>query len=468
MIRKYCEWTVIGNHDLFAIRKLSLHFNDFSYPKNWYDLSFKERRELSSGRLWLYENEFLEKELHADEIGFLSKLPEFLIIEIDSHIIHISHSIYPDLTGSNFFRLHNTWELKTHFEWLSSNGARYSFSGHMHSRYPLRATYDKIVEMQYKKHTIKNEIIQFVAPCVAKGRGKSGVIIADIKNKEIEAIEINKLFENKLFSFYGRKEKRINFKKFFLNIILPTLLSIMLFIVLIFWYIIPYFESNLLNSNKEMIRELVNSTLSIANKNYSDYKAGMLTEEEAKNDDIEKIKYLRYGIELKDYFFITDMQPFMIMHPYRPDLNGNDLSNFLDPNDKAVFVEMVEKIKISGEGFVDYKWQWMDDSIKIVPKISYVAEFKPWGWVIGTGIYIGDVREKIAEIESGMIFVSIIISSIIGLLLTAIVLQNFSSEKKRSIAEKELMISKEKYKTLVEASTEGTAMILGGELIYSN
>lgn len=263
-------------------------------------------------------------------------------------------------------------------------------------------------------------------------------------------------------------KKGINFKKFFLNIVLPSLLSILLFIVLIFWYVIPYFETNLLNSKKEMIRELVNSTLSIANKSYQDYQSGMISEEEAKNDAINIIENLRYGVELKDYFFITDLRPFMIMHPYRPDLNGTDLSNHKDPNGKTLFVEMVEKIKSSGEGFVDYKWQWMDDSLKTVPKVSYVAEFKPWGWVIGTGIYIEDVREKIAEIESELILVSIIISSIIALLLTVIVFQNFRSEKKRSIAEKELMISKEKYKTLVEASTEGTAMILGGKLIYSN
>jgi signal-transduction protein with cAMP-binding, CBS, and nucleotidyltransferase domain len=217
-----------------------------------------------------------------------------------------------------------------------------------------------------------------------------------------------------------------------------------------------------------MIRELVNSTISIANKNFTDYKSGKITEESAKSDAIDKIRGLRYGMEEKDYFFITDMHPNMIMHPYRSDLNGTDLSTFKDPNGKALFREMVHQVKIAGDGFVDYKWQWMDDSSNIVPKISYVREFKPWGWVIGTGIYIEDIREKITAIERELIIVSIAISGIISILLTIIVFQNLKTEIKRSKAESELLVSEEKYKTLVEASTEGTAMVIDGELIYSN
>ena len=39
-----------------------------------------------------------------------------------------------------------------------------------------------------------------------------------------------------------------------------------------------------------------------------------------------------------------------------------------------------------------YQWP-KPGSDKPVDKISYVQGFEPWGWVIGSGIYIGDVRE---------------------------------------------------------------------------
>ena len=68
LIRKNCDWTVVGNHDLFAINKLPLSMNGFRYPDNWYELSIKQRKDLSLGKLWLYENEFLDEELNENDI----------------------------------------------------------------------------------------------------------------------------------------------------------------------------------------------------------------------------------------------------------------------------------------------------------------------------------------------------------------------------------------------------------------
>jgi hypothetical protein len=78
----------------------------------------------------------------------------------------------------------------------------------MHSKFPLLATHNKIWEIPYKKHLISNTEIQFIAPCIANGKGKSGVIIADINNGEFEAIQINKQSIKRIFSINGRKEKK--------------------------------------------------------------------------------------------------------------------------------------------------------------------------------------------------------------------------------------------------------------------
>ena len=56
----------------------------------------------------------------------------------------------------------------------------------------------------------------------------------------------------------------INIKRFLLTIVLPTLLTIGVFILLIFCFIIPYFEQNMLQQKKEMIREVISSSVSIA------------------------------------------------------------------------------------------------------------------------------------------------------------------------------------------------------------
>lgn len=259
-----------------------------------------------------------------------------------------------------------------------------------------------------------------------------------------------------------------NFFRFFLNIILPTIFAICLFIVAMFLIIIPQFEKNILNKKREMIRELTNSSWSILSEYYEKETTDSLTKEIAQEEAILRIKNLRYGNEGKDYFWITDTIPIMIMHPYRSDLNGEDLSNFQDPTGKKLFVEFVDTVNKNTEGFVDYMWQWKDDSTKIVPKLSFVKEFEPWGWIIGTGIYIEDVNKEISLIKNNLIKISLLIVLIISFLLILIMFQSLKIEKKRQNAETELLKSKEKYKGLVQTANEGTLMLVNDNIIFSN
>jgi methyl-accepting chemotaxis protein len=113
------------------------------------------------------------------------------------------------------------------------------------------------------------------------------------------------------------------------------------------------------------------------------------------------IEKLRYGPEMKDYFWINDMQPAMIMHPYKPELNGKDLSQSKDPNGKKLFVEFVKTCRENGEGFVDYHWpKYGADQPQ--PKLSFVKLFKKWNWIIGTGMYIDDI-DKLVETRNVVI-----------------------------------------------------------------
>ena len=206
-------------------------------------------------------------------------------------------------------------------------------------------------------------------------------------------------------------------RRIYIKIILPTVLSILLFILTIFLIIIPRFQENIMNGKREMIKELTNSAWSILSKYENDEREGLLTREEAQKTAISRIQYLRYGEENKDYFWITDMTPKMIMHPFRNDLNGKDLTNFTDPHGKKLFVEFVKTVKKSEHGYVDYMWQWKDDSLQIVPKLSYVKIFKPWNWVIGTGVYIEDVKKEITSLNKRMVWISVGISILIAFLL---------------------------------------------------
>ncbi len=255
---------------------------------------------------------------------------------------------------------------------------------------------------------------------------------------------------------------------FFIKIIVPAILVIGIFVVSFSVIFIPMVERGLMDRKKEMIRELTNSAWSVIDEYHREAQIGSLSEESAREMAINRIRNIRYGDEAKDYFWITNMDPEMIMHPYRPDLNGRDISDYSDPHGTKLFVEAVKKVEEGGEGYIDYWWQWKDDSTRIVPKLSYVKGFEPWGWIVGTGIYIEDVKEEIRTINSGLISITLLVVVLIAIIVFYITRQSLIIERRRVDAEKELKHSQLKYKVLVEASSESTMMWLDGKLIYFN
>ncbi len=251
--------------------------------------------------------------------------------------------------------------------------------------------------------------------------------------------------------------KQLNWK-FIFKIDLPALMAFALFAGLIFFYLIPGFETAMMDRKRVLIHEMTSSAYSILEYYNSLEKKGILSTEEAREKSRSVISSIRYGETFKDYFWITDRYPRMIEHPYKPELNGKDLSNFRDSKDKRIFVEFVNAVSSTGESYVDYMWQWNDDSTRIVPKLSYVKLFEPWGWIIGTGIYVDDVREEIHRVELRAFVISGVIGIIIIILLILISGQSHKTDQKRKKAEEELRKSRELYRTLAEAASEGVAI----------
>lgn len=117
---------------------------------------------------------------------------------------------------------------------------------------------------------------------------------------------------------------------------------------------------------------------------------GTLSREAAQQGALAVLKALRYG--RNDYLWVNDLQPRMVMHPMNPKLDGQDLSTYKDPDGKALFNEMVVVAK-NGGGVVAYRWPKPGAS-EPVPKVSYVKQFEPWGWVLGTGVYLDDLQAE--------------------------------------------------------------------------
>ncbi|PPK93104.1 methyl-accepting chemotaxis protein [Kineococcus xinjiangensis] len=141
-------------------------------------------------------------------------------------------------------------------------------------------------------------------------------------------------------------------------------------------------------------RNVVETALGVVSHYGAEAEAGRLSEEEAKAAAIAVLKTLRYSG--KEYFWVNDMGPTMVMHPIKPELDGKDLSGNADPDGKKLFVEMAEVVRKDGAGFVGYQWP-KPDAEEPQPKISYVAGYAPWGWVVGSGVYVDTVSAAALE-----------------------------------------------------------------------
>ncbi len=119
--------------------------------------------------------------------------------------------------------------------------------------------------------------------------------------------------------------------------------------------------------------------------------AGTLSRDAAQQQALSAVRGLRY--DHNDYFWINDLGPKMIMHPTNPKLDGQDLSTIRDPDGFALFNEMVVLAKAKGAGSIDYRWPKPGAS-EPVEKTSYIQLFQPWGWIIGSGIYIDDMQAE--------------------------------------------------------------------------
>jgi methyl-accepting chemotaxis protein len=169
-------------------------------------------------------------------------------------------------------------------------------------------------------------------------------------------------------------------------------------------------RESLMQERKAAVQQTVEAVYGLLTHYHSLASKGTLPEAEAKAAAMSAIRALRYGDN--EYFWINDMQSVSLVHPISPGLEGKNMSDTKDPTGKAFFVEFVNTVKASGSGFVFYMWPKPGND-KPVQKVTYVKGFAPWGWIIGSGVYVDTVDQA---------FVTQLVTSAVGALVIAAIL----------------------------------------------
>jgi methyl-accepting chemotaxis protein len=185
--------------------------------------------------------------------------------------------------------------------------------------------------------------------------------------------------------------------RIFSKIVSLSLLSWLVLVLAAMFVLVPYIRELLIEEKKDTVRFLVEEASTILSGYQKQVDAGTLPKEEAQKRAAADIKQLRY--DGKEYFFISDLENRLIAHPLRPENEGKDMSSFKDADGKYIYRAFTEVATSSaGAGFVEYR-QIKPKESKPQPKLTYAQQFKPWGWVVGTGIYINSIDEDMKKVE---------------------------------------------------------------------
>lgn len=140
---------------------------------------------------------------------------------------------------------------------------------------------------------------------------------------------------------------------------------------------------------------------------------------------LEDLRVLRHNID--GYIFITDNTPpyRVVMNPLKPELEGTTVGdnpeyNLVKGTNQNIYEAFADICEKQGEGFLEYDYYKPGIKNK-APKLSYIKLFKPKNWIIGTGVYIDNIKEMVKkkhqatekQVRNLIIIIVIIASSLI-------------------------------------------------------
>lgn len=208
-------------------------------------------------------------------------------------------------------------------------------------------------------------------------------------------------------------------KKLIILGVIPTIL----FTLVSLFYIIPETKRSIYDERDVQLKTNVENAYSVVSYYYDLAQNGTLTENQAQVQAMDALSKMRYGAD--GYYWIDDVNCVSVMHGAKPENVGKNRVAAKDEKGLLFVKEYVEGAKISkSEGFYSNFWFSKPGESSATSKRGYVKLFEPWGWVVGTGIYIDDVEKVVQKQIFAIMAVNLVL-----LLVTFAFTYWFSREK---------------------------------------
>ncbi len=153
-------------------------------------------------------------------------------------------------------------------------------------------------------------------------------------------------------------------------------------------------------------------------------------EETVKKQILHAIEELYGRQDGTGYIFVYDFNGVVLSDPIQRQNLGQNLYNTKDTNGVMVIKDLIDISRTKEGGFVEYLWL-KPTTGSLSPKISYAKSFEPWGWMVGTGVYLDEVEKVIQNqrqilenrlnhysLQMVLLLVILFIVGMVGILIT--------------------------------------------------
>lgn len=194
--------------------------------------------------------------------------------------------------------------------------------------------------------------------------------------------------------------KSLSFKnKILLLVIIPiVLLSFFLTLIAIYQarelgrQNIDNFSETIYELRHDELRNYTELAIKAVEELYEDAGANEFETQQAARNILRDLEFGDDG-----YFFVYDYQGLNLVHPQLPDLEGQNLWSIQDSNGVLLIQELVQNARRGG-GYTYYVWD-KPSAGRDVDKIGYSLGLDRWKWMVGTGLYVDDLENAIANVQ---------------------------------------------------------------------
>lgn len=166
----------------------------------------------------------------------------------------------------------------------------------------------------------------------------------------------------------------------------------------------------IMDQREAQLRNLVSSARGVVERQHELAKNGTLSEQTAKARARADLESMRYADG--EYFFVLDRDVTMIAHGASPDIVGDNFTSYQTDDGQYVLRDMAKLLEDEEtSGFFRYMWP-RAGAEQPESKMSYAMTYEPWGWVIGSGVYMQDVEallQRNLAFNGGILFITLVV-----------------------------------------------------------